>query len=69
MVFIVAVNSALIGLLGAAITGSLAAPMPVAAIVGALCGIAFFSGSVVRTGRAFSRFWKTYTPKYPSPSE
>lgn len=67
--FIVAVNSALIGLLWAAITGSLAAPMPVVAIAGALCGISFFGGSLFRSGLTFYRFWKTYTPKYPTPSE
>ena len=66
MVFIIAVNSAMIGLLAAAIAGILSAPTPVVVIVGAILGLAFFVVSIVYGGRGYSGVWRTHMPLRPS---
>lgn len=67
MVFIVAVNSAVVGLLCAAIASTAGGSMPVRVVVGAIFGTAYFVGSVALGGSAYSRFWRTYTPQNPTP--
>lgn len=68
MVFIVAVNSALVGLLAAAILGALGASTPLVITLGALSGAVFLGVSLGLGGRRFYRFWRTHTPLYPSPA-
>jgi hypothetical protein len=67
MVFSMAVNAALVGVLFAGISSNLAAPTGLAIGVGALCGIVYAGVSVWRGGRQYFQFWKTYSPQFPTP--
>ncbi|MCU1443865.1 MAG: hypothetical protein JWQ59_2015 [Cryobacterium sp.] len=67
MMFIAAVDAALIGLFVAAIAGILSAPTFVAVIVGAICGVGYFVLSSVLGARGYYGLWSTYTPVHPSP--
>ena len=69
MVFIVAVNASLFGLLIAAVTGLTAASTPVLVVAGVLAGAAYFTVSIWLGGRPFFRHWKSYVPRYPSPPQ
>nr|RZI34468.1 hypothetical protein BJQ95_03162 [Cryobacterium sp. SO1] len=67
MVFIIAVNATLLGLLLAGITLGLGLPLVIsvaASVVGSLC---FLVGSVVVGGSRYLGFWRRYTPLFPSP--
>lgn len=65
-VFIVAVNSALVGLFLAGIAGTLAAGPVLALILGAIGGLTYLGVSLWTGGRSYL-FWKTYAPVFPSP--
>lgn len=67
MVFIIAVNSALCGLLAAAVAGvsGLAAPALIA--VGVIVCLGYAAGSTWRGGRRFQGVWREYVPLHPSP--
>jgi hypothetical protein len=66
MVFIIAINSALIGLLGAAITMTAGAVFAAAVLAGCACGVVFLVASMVVGSRPFFTFWKSYLPTSPS---
>ncbi|GAA3865602.1 hypothetical protein GCM10022381_06640 [Leifsonia kafniensis] len=67
MTFIVAVNSTLLGLLTAAAAGFITASAELAAAIGAAVGLALFAFSLWRSTRVYFRFWKRYTPQFPTP--
>lgn len=67
MVFIVAVNAAMVGLLVAAVTGFLAMPTPVVVIIGGLCGIVYFGTFLTIGGRGYNRIWQSHTALDPTP--
>jgi len=67
LVFILAVNSAVIGLLAAAAVSSSGAPSELRVIVGAVLGIAYFGASFVWGASVYFRFWRSYTPQHPNP--
>lgn len=67
MVCSMAVNASLIGVLFAGIGTNLAAPTGLAIGIGAACGIVYFGTSFWQGGRQYFRFWKTYTPQFPTP--
>ena len=69
MIFVVVVNSALVGLLGAAILTALGVRMPVPGIAAVVLGFLYCALSLVRGGLEFTRFWRTYEPLFPTPSE
>jgi hypothetical protein len=69
MMFIIAVNAALNGLLASAIAGILSAPTPVVVIVGAFLGVAFFAVSMVYGARGYFGVWRTHTPLRPSDAD
>ncbi|MET1043160.1 MAG: hypothetical protein ABWX59_03435 [Microbacteriaceae bacterium] len=68
MLFIVAVNSALIGLLVAAVVDALGADTWLVVLFGTSIGVAFGGFSVWRGQRRFFSFWKQYRPLNPSPT-
>lgn len=65
LVFIIAVNSTLFGLLLAALLSLWSASQLTAAIVGLCAGLVFFALSLWRATSTYFRFWKTYTPLFP----
>ena len=67
MVFSMAVNGALVGVLLAGISSNLAAPTALAIGIGALCGLAYFGSSLWHGARRYYQFWKTYSPQFPTP--
>ncbi|MET3768563.1 hypothetical protein ABIB15_001245 [Marisediminicola sp. UYEF4] len=67
VVFIAAVNSAVIGLLAAAAASSSGAPTELRVIVGAALGIAYFAASFAWGASVYFRFWRAYTPQHPTP--
>jgi hypothetical protein len=67
MVFIIALNAALLGLLGAAIVGAAGAPVPLVVGVGIAVGLLAFAVSMVAGGRRFFRLWQDYRPASPTP--
>ena len=67
MIMIAAVNAALVGLLAAAIASLLAAPSWLLIVVGIVLGLASLAASMWWGGRAYYRFWTTYTPYNPTP--
>ena len=67
MVFSMAVNAALLGVLFAGISSNLAAPTVLAIGIGAVCGIVYFGISLWHGSRRYYRFWKTYSPQFPTP--
>lgn len=69
VIFITAVNTTLLGLLTAAIAGLAGAPLLVAAIIGAGCGLLYFGIVFTLGGRRFYGHWKTYEPFNPTPTE
>ncbi|WP_167047419.1 hypothetical protein [Salinibacterium sp. ZJ454] len=68
MLFIIAVNSAMIGLLIGAIVNALGAVTWLVVLIGAVIGAAFGVFSVWRGQRRFLGFWKQYRPLNPSPT-
>ncbi|TFD94096.1 hypothetical protein E3T61_03655 [Cryobacterium lactosi] len=67
MVFIIAVNATLLGLLLAGSTLGLGLPLVIsvaASVVGSLC---FLVGSVAVGGSRYLGLWRRYTPLFPSP--
>lgn len=69
MVFIMAVNSAMIGLLSAGIVGILSAPTPVVVIIGVILGFAYLTVSVALGGRDYFGVWRAHAALNPSDSE
>jgi hypothetical protein len=67
MVFSMAVNAALLGVLFAGISSNLAAPTGLAIGIGAVCGIVYFGISLWYGARKYYQFWKTYSPQFPTP--
>jgi hypothetical protein len=67
MMFIIAVNSTLLGLLLAGITLGLGLWFPLGVMVSILTGLAFLVGSTVVGGSRYFGFWRRYTPRFPSP--
>jgi hypothetical protein len=67
MAFIVAVNSAMIGLLVAAIANVFGAPIWLRVLLGFVLGIAYCAFSVWRGSRGFYGLWGRYTPLHPTP--
>ncbi|WP_438501985.1 hypothetical protein [Planctomonas deserti] len=68
MVFMVAVNSALLALLVAAIAMALGATTPVVVGIGALCGIVFLLASLWWGSRPFFAFVRDGVPMFPTPA-
>ncbi len=67
MVFMVAVNSALLALLVAAIAMALGAITPVVIAVGAACGAGYLGASMWWGSRAFFAFVRNNVPMFPTP--
>jgi membrane protein YdbS with pleckstrin-like domain len=67
MLFIIAVNSAMIGLLVAAIVNVFGAVTWLVVLIGAVIGLAYCAFSVLRGFRNFLGFWKQYRPLHPTP--
>jgi hypothetical protein len=68
MMFIMVVNSALIGLLVAAVAAILGAPTALVITIGVLAGLAYFFFFLARGARQYQDVWKTHTPISPSPT-
>ncbi|MEO9013934.1 MAG: hypothetical protein ABI275_01305 [Terrimesophilobacter sp.] len=68
MVFSMAVNAALVGVLFAGISSNLAASTPLAIGIGALCALIYFGVSLSHGARKYFQFWKSYSPQFPTPS-
>lgn len=68
MVFIMAVNSAMIGLLAAAIVGIVSGPTPVVVAIGTLLGVAYLAISLALGARDYFGVWRKYAPVNPSDS-
>ena len=64
MMFIIAVNSTLCGLLAAAIGG--VAGLGALVTVGTIVCLGYVTGSSWLGGRGFLNFWRTYVPLHPS---
>lgn len=67
MMFIIAVNSTLLGLLLAGITLGLGVPLAVSVAVSVVGGVGFLVGSIAVGGSRYLGFWRRYTPLFPSP--
>jgi hypothetical protein len=67
MVFSMAVNGALVGVLLAGVSSNLAAPTALAIGIGAVCGVAYSGISLWLGARKYSGFWKAYIPQFPTP--
>lgn len=68
MMFTIAVNSTLCGLLAAAITGVSGAGTPSLITVGVLVCLGFAAWSTWWGGRRFRAVWRDYVPLHPSPT-
>ncbi|MFC0681909.1 hypothetical protein ACFFGH_29090 [Lysobacter korlensis] len=68
MMFIAVVNSALTGLLAAAIVAALGGGSVLAGVVAAVLGLVYIGLSVLQGGREFHRFWRSYEPLVPTPA-
>lgn len=68
MMFIMVVNSALVGLLLAAIAAISGGPPVLVTAIGVLVGLAYFAFFLVRGARNYRDVWKTHTPMSPSPT-
>jgi uncharacterized membrane protein YuzA (DUF378 family) len=68
MVFIGAVNSALVGLFVSTVAGVLGAPTPLTVVLGAVGGVACFAGSMWAGQRRYRAAWESYRPEFPSPA-
>ena len=66
MMFIAVVNSALVGLLAAAIVTALGGGLGLAVPVAIVLGLSFLALSVLRGGLEFKRFWTSYEPLAPA---
>ena len=66
MVFIVAVNAAVVGLLLAAIASGFGGSTALVATVGVGCALAYFGISLWHGGRRFNAFWRSYSPLFPT---
>jgi hypothetical protein len=69
MIYMIAVTSSLIGLLGATITAAFGAPTGLCIAVGVVAGLAYAVAFIVQGGRRYLGFWKTYRPVSPSPAD
>lgn len=69
MIFITAVNSALLGLLCAVIANLIGAGLVVAAVIGAVLMVAFFVFWAVRGQREFMEVWRHHEPLHPTPDD
>ncbi|MEO7147878.1 MAG: hypothetical protein ABIW81_01825 [Terrimesophilobacter sp.] len=67
MVFIAAVNAALVGLFVAGIAAIWGAHLAVIVTVGALLGGVYLIASITIGARKYFEFWKRYVPHNPSP--
>jgi hypothetical protein len=67
MMFIAVVNATLVGLLGAAVVSALGGGNLLAGIVAVVLGLVFLGLSILRGGREFFRFWRSYEPLVPTP--
>ena len=65
MVFIIAVNGALVGLLAAAVVMTTTASIIAAVVTGGLVLLAYVVTSMVIGSRPFFRFWKSHAPRNP----
>jgi hypothetical protein len=68
MMFITAINSALIGLLSAAITGASGGEVGLMLTVGVIVGLTYLTLSMLIGGRGYVRFWRTWEPQFPGTS-
>jgi hypothetical protein len=68
MMFIAVVNSALIGLLAAAVVTALGGGLALAVTVAVVLGVVYIGLSIWRGGREFFRFWRSYEPLAPTPA-
>lgn len=68
MVFMMSINGALVGLLGAAVLTAVGAETAVSTTTGALVGIATLLLSLWSGGRAYFRVWQTHRPVNPTSS-
>ncbi len=69
MVFIVAVNSALLGLLAASIAMALAAETAVVVAAGVVVGLTHFALIATFGKRGYFRLWNEYRPVSPTPED
>lgn len=67
MVFIIAVNSTLLGLLLAGITLGLGLPLGVSVAISVVGGLCLLVGSVAVGGSRYLGLWRRYTPLFPTP--
>ncbi|TFC01404.1 hypothetical protein E3O42_10710 [Cryobacterium adonitolivorans] len=67
MMFIIAVNSTLLGLLLAGITLGLGLPLLICVAISVAGGVGFLAGSITVGRNRFLGFWRRYTPLFPSP--
>jgi hypothetical protein len=67
MVFIIVVNGALVGLLSAAIVMMASSAVTAAVVVGSIVAVVYVGLSVFIGSRPFFTFWKTHTPRNPTP--
>ena len=67
MMFIIAVNSTLLGLLLAGITLGLQLWFPLSVVISVLGGLGFLAGSIAVGGNRYLGFWRRYTPLFPTP--
>ena len=68
MLFIAVVNSALVGLLSAAILTAVGGGRLLAAIVAIVVGLVYITLSIVQGGLEYKRFWRSYEPLAPTPT-
>ena len=66
MMFIIAVNAAVVGLLVAAITGGFGGSTAILVSAGVGCALAYLGLSLWHGGRRFNAFWRNYSPRFPS---
>lgn len=67
MIFIIAVNATLLGLLAAIIASFAGAALWFAAAVGGVIAVAYFVISIARGAASFSGVWQHHEPLHPSP--
>jgi hypothetical protein len=68
MVFMMAINSALVGLLGAAVIAAAGGGTGASIAAGVLAGLAILGISLWWGGGAYFRVWRTYEPLNPTPA-
>lgn len=69
MMFIAAVNAALVGLFVAGLAAIWNAPVAAIVVAGGLCGVAYLIASVAIGARRYFGFWRRYVPYNPSPED